>query len=284
MKKYNFTVNETYDNKIIKDFLKSLGLSDRLLFKVKFGGIFVNGKNVFLDYRVKNGEQIEIIMPKDEPNEYIEPRFVPLKIIYEDNYLIAVHKPSGMLTHNTFGGNHSLENALAGYFYPTPYVFRGVNRLDKDTSGIVIVAKDSLIASILSEQIKKGDFKKYYKAIVCNTPPSKHGIIEQPIKKESDISIKRIIDSSGKQSKTEYFLEKTLSNNLSILSYILHTGRTHQIRVHSAFIGCPLYADKLYGQEIEGKTFCLCAYKLELTHPISKQRLILTTDLDENLL
>lgn len=275
MKKYTFTVTEKHNEKIIKEFLKSFGISDRLLFKVKFGGILLNGENAFLTHKVKTNDLVEIVMPKDEPNEYIEPLFVPLDIIYEDEYFIAVYKQSGMLTHNSRHESYSLENALAGYFYPNPFVFRGVNRLDRDTSGIVIVAKDSLVANILAEQIKNGGFKKEYLAIVCNTPPSSHGFINAPIKRKSADHILREVAPDGKESLTEYYLEKTLDNNLSLVRFILHTGRTHQIRVHSAYIGCPLYADKLYGKEIPNENYTLSAFKLTLTHPFTNKTLIL---------
>lgn len=279
MKKYTFVAEGDCKEKTIKDFLKGYGISDRLLVKVKFGGILLNGENAFLTHRVKPEDKVEIIMPQEEPNEYIEPLFVPLDVLYEDEYFIAVFKQKGMLTHNSRHDNFSLENALAGYFYPSPFVFRGVNRLDRNTSGIVVVAKDILSANMLSNQIKSGGFKKEYLAIVCNKPPLNHGFIDAPIKRKSADHILREVAVDGKPSLTEYFMEKEL-DGLSLVRFVLHTGRTHQIRVHSAYIGCPLYADKLYGTEIANEDYKLSAYKLTLTHPFTNQVLTLEKRVD----
>ena len=279
MKNFNFTVTEKFNNKTLKDFLKSLGISDRVLIKTKFGSIFINGKTAFTIDKVYTGDKVQIVLPKDVPNEYATPLFTPLNILYQDEYFIAIDKPAGMLTHNTKSDNkYSLENALTGYFYPNGFVLRTINRLDKNTCGIVLVALDEITAYLLNQQHLNGKFKKEYVAILSSVPPLSHGVIEQPILRETPSSLKRIVSPLGQYAKTEYFLQKKLDDGKSLVKFILHTGRTHQIRVHSAYMGCPLYADYLYGQEIENQSYFLCANSLTFTHPFTKEQVCIKSN------
>lgn len=279
MNTYIYNVDE--ENIKVIDFLKfKLKFSDNIIKKIKYGCLFVDDKNVFATDFLSYGSKLKIVLPKEEQNTYTHPVEYPLEIVYEDDFLIAVIKPKGMLTHNSRSNNTlSLENALAYYFKDKPFVFRTINRLDRDTSGIVIVAKDQLTASILNEQIKNGEIKKAYTAIVVGIPKEKHFFIDKPIERESPSSMKRTVCPTGKNALTECFFEKSLDGELSLLKIILHTGRTHQIRVHLSHYGYPLYADGLYGEKVDGKTYSLHAGEIEFTHPFTKQHINLKKEI-----
>ena len=275
MKKYVFEVNKEFDGHKIKDFLKrEIGLSEVVIKTVKYGHVLVNGEFVDMRKIVKLGDKISVTLPPDPPNDWLKPKDVPLEVLYEDDYLLAVFKPSGMPCHNSWGLEETtLQEVVTHYSLPENITFRAVNRLDKDTAGIVIIAKDHISASFLGKLMASGDFVKHYHAVVSGVPEKKHDIIDLPIKRIIPSRVKRGVLDGGKRAITEYFVEKELDDNKSLLKVILHTGRTHQIRVHLSHIGHPLYADELYGKRVEGKTYSLTAYYLEFTHPFTKERI-----------
>ncbi len=276
MREFSFNVTEKFNDYKVLDFLKSQGVSREIILKVKFGGIKLNQTIISnANQKVKTGDLITITLPPDQINQFITPIKEQLEIIYEDEYLLAVKKEKGVLTHSSkYNKIKSLEQIVLGYL-GEDVCFRPVNRLDRDTSGIVLVAKDMFSASLMAKQMKEGLFKKTYSAVVVGKPTEKHFFIEKPIKRQDDVSMKRVCDESGDYAKTEciFVSEK---DGLSTLDITLHTGRTHQIRVHLASVGLPLYADSLYGEKVDGKTYNLCAKTLEFTHPFTKERIKLT--------
>ena len=280
MSEFIFVVDQQFNNKKPLDFLSEMGVSDVILKKVKFGGIFINGnvlKNA--NERLCFGDELKIVLPPDEPNPYIVPIKSPIDILYEDQYLIAVNKPKGMLTHSSkHNQTVTLEQVVCGYFLPLPFTFRAVNRLDKDTSGIVLIAKDAYTASLLGEQIKEGKMQKTYSALVVGELPSEHFIIEKPIKRLNPSSIKRTCADDGQSAKSECTLAKRLNNGKSLIDVRLHTGRTHQIRVHLSSVGLPLFADGLYGEKVEGQTYTLHAKELKFIHPITKKEVVIIAE------
>ena len=277
MQELSFKVEQQLNNIKAIDFLKKQGLSDEIIKKVKIGGVFVNGqvlKNI--NERLNHSDQVKVVLPTDKPHPYIVPVKAPLEVVYEDQYILAVNKPKGMLTHSSrHNDTLALDQVVCGYYMPKPFTFRAVNRLDRDTSGIVLIAKDTYTASLLSEQIKEGKIQKTYSALVVGEVLNEHFIIEKPIKRQSPTSMKRICDKDGKYAKSECTLVKRLSEGKSIIDVKLHTGRTHQIRVHLASVGLPLFADSLYGERVEGQTYTLHARKLRFTHPITKEELVI---------
>lgn len=275
MKEYIFKVSKKHNGYCALEFLKEKGVSLEIIQKIKKGGVYINEKLLLnINDVVKYKDQVKMVLPNDEINPYILPVKSNLKILYEDEYFIAVYKESGVLTHSSkYNESPSLEQLVCGYFLPNNFTFRPVNRLDKDTSGIVLIAKDEFSASLLGEQLKNGKVKKTYRAIVKGIPYKKHFIIEKPIKRLNENSVKRVCDESGQYAKTECKLIKKLDGNLSELEIKLHTGRTHQIRVHLSSVGYPLYADALYGEKVLNKTFSLTAYKLEFTHPFTNKKI-----------
>lgn len=274
MEKIMFVVEDATNLKIRDYLTKRLGFSTSLIAKVKYDNVFLNGTPVHMRALVNSGDKIEILMP--ELDSDIEPIDIKLKIIYEDDYILVVDKPKNMPIHPSRGNSlPTLANAVRAYI-GKPFVFRSLTRLDRDTSGLVLIAKDQLSCAILSRDIKSGRIQKSYVAIVVGTPNA-FGVIDAPIERESEGSIKRIVREDGKRAVTEYHL---LSSNgdRSLIKVNLITGRTHQIRVHMAHIGHPLYADFLYGERVDGETYTLRCVELEFTHPITKEQMIITSD------
>ena len=275
------TADERHNGKKITEYLRyELSLSASLIKKVKYGHVFINGENVHMRAIVKTGDVITVTMPEDK-SEGIRAIEMPLDIIYEDDYLIAVNKPSDMPTHPSKGNNlPTLAEGIMAYYKDRRFVFRAINRLDRDTGGIVIIAKDAHTADKLSREMKAGGYVKKYVAIVDGTPNPKEGMIDAPIEREYEGNIKRIVRADGKRAITEYKVIKELDFGRSLCEITLHTGRTHQIRVHMAHIGHPLTADFLYGTAVEKEKYKLHAKSIEFTHPISGERMILNSKAD----
>ena len=197
---------------------------------------------------------------------------IPLCVLYEDEYLLAVDKPINMPVHPSRGNSlPTLANAVRAYI-GHPFVFRAVNRLDRDTSGIVIIAKSQLAAAALSDSLKRGEFEKKYLARVVGTPSISEGEIDAPIERESEGSMRRTVRADGKRAVTKYRVVKSEADT-SLVELTLITGRTHQIRVHMAHIGHPLVADFLYGERSPDKTYELRCNEISFPHPKSKQKL-----------
>lgn len=254
--------------KSMKEYLKSLGLSVSLVKEAKFGGIRLSGKVVTVRATVNEGELVELYLP-EEKSENIPPINIPLKVIYEDEDIIAVDKPTNMPTHPSRGNNlPTLANAVMGYF-SGDFVFRSITRLDRDTSGIVIIAKNRIAASILSDSMKHGLWKKKYHALVSGIPNPDRGVIDAPIERLCEGDIRRIVREDGKRAVTEYRVIEKYEDS-ALCEVILHTGRTHQIRVHMAHIGHALVSDFLYGKPCEKEYFLRCK-EITLPHPKSKE-------------
>lgn len=271
MKEFKYTVEGISSPQRISDYMKRrLGYSASIITKIKFGGIFLNGKNVTTRATVECGDEILILFP-DESSENIAPIKMPLDIVFEDDYIVCVNKPKNMPTHPSKGNN--LPTLAAGLmaYYGENFVFRAVNRLDRDTSGLVLIAKDALSASKLCKAMKENGFDKRYIAVVDGEPSPKEALIEAPIKREKEGELRRIVDEDGKPAKTHYKVLYT-KNGKSLVEFTLFTGRTHQIRVHSSYIGHPLSDDFLYGRNTGGDYFLHCFY-LSFTHPITNERL-----------
>lgn len=270
-------ITEKLNGKYIRDLIRhELKISSGLLTKLKkSGGIKLNGNLATVAHRVAQGDILTVDFPC-EKTESIIPVNIPLDIIYEDKYILAVNKPKDMPTHPS-AGNHdnTLGNACMYYFKDTNFVFRPLTRLDRDTTGIVVIAKDARTSAIISEQIRSGSFKKTYYAITANIPNPPCGRIDLPIGRSNGSIIKREVRIDGQSAITDY---RTLSvfDNRALLEIELLTGRTHQIRVHLSYIGCPLLYDYMYGTEIPGETLYLHCGKVEFNHPANNERIVLT--------
>lgn len=276
MEKYVETVQGVESVMKIRDYLKRrLGLSTALIAQVKYDNVVLNGEVVYMRATVKNGDIIEITLP-DEDSENIEPMDISLDIVYEDEHVIAVNKPRNMPVHPS-RGNHlpTVANAVRAYV-GHPFVFRAINRLDRDTSGIVLIAKDRLSGAKLYQAMKDRKFGKTYIALVEGTPKESHGVINAPIAREVEGGMKRVVRDDGKEAITEYEVIES-QGNTSKVKVTLHTGRTHQIRVHMAHIGHPLVNDFLYGTRGED-TYYLHCNSLSFPHPFKDEAITVVAD------
>ena len=264
----------------ISEYLRlNLSLSATLIKRAKFGGVRKNGEIVTMRARVFSGDVITVDI-SDEKSSDILPIDIPVHAVYEDEYIAVFDKPTNMPTHPSRGNSlPTLANALA-FRYGDGFVFRAITRLDRDTSGLVLIAKDKLSAARLSSDMKLFGIEKTYEAHVLGVPSPECGIISAPIAREAQDSIRRTVSPLGKESVTEYRLLSVLSDGTSVCEISPKTGRTHQIRVHMAHIGHPLIGDFLYGERIEGKTYELCCKRLRFRHPITGETVTLVSERD----
>ena len=272
---YKILDSDSYQN--VKEVLRAyFGISERLLLRLKnTKNILLNGEPTYISNPVSSGDTIKVIIDFVEDNSNIVPTKMDLDIIYEDDCYIVVNKPPHMAIHpSMLHYKSSLSNGVRFYFdsINLKKKIRPVNRLDKDTSGLVVFAKNEYIQECLVSQMKLKDMKKTYIAICDGIFKEKNGTINLPIARKPGSIIERCIDSSGDTAITHY---KVLDekNNISVVQCILETGRTHQIRVHLSAAGHPIIGDTLYGQasSISDRQL-LHAYKLEFMHPITKNK------------
>ncbi len=254
----------------ISEYLRlHLGFTGALITKVKYGNVYLNGDAVHMRAEVSDGDIIEVNFP-EERSYGIEPMDIPLQILFEDEHLLAVNKPTSMPTHPSRGNSlPTLANAVMGYF-GGHFVFRAITRLDRDTSGIVLIAKTQYAAARLSDDMKSGKIKKIYTTVAKGIPSAPCGRIDAPIRRDSEGSMKRVVADDGKQAITDYKLIGTTLDGNSVLQIELLTGRTHQIRVHMAYIGHPLVGDFLYGERRDAGYMLHCT-ELEFSHPTTRE-------------
>lgn len=274
MPKYELIIDDKYDGIAVGKIIESkFKISARLLSKLKnTDGIKLNGEHITVRGIAKKGDVLSLIMPNDKSENIIPVNF-PLDILYEDDELLIVNKQRGMPTHPSLNNfDNTLGNAVMYYYKDIDFVYRPAIRLDKDTTGIVVIAKTPYAHHKISLQLQNRTFDKKYLAICKNVPKDKEGIINAPIKREKESIIKRVVASDGQEAITHYKVIKE-KDNLALVELILKTGRTHQIRVHLAHIGCPLLYDYLYGEEEENKTFLLHCTQVSFIHPTTNKRL-----------
>ena len=248
-------------------------------------GIQVNGEHKRVVDFVAKGDILKITI-RDTASENIVPTDIPLDIVYEDEDVLVINKLPNMPTHPSMG---NYENSLANgvmYYYKSKgeeRVFRAVNRLDKDTSGLMAVAKNSYIHARLGEEIQKKELKRKYMCIVCGDV-ERDGTVDAPIRRADGSVINRIVAPDGQRAVTHYRVIKRY-REYTLLEMELETGRTHQIRVHMAYIGHPLVGDWLYGTENHNiaKRQMLHSCYLCFTHPITGQIMEFKDEMAEDM-
>lgn len=287
-----YTISANEHNLSVKTFLKQRGYSAQNLIELKKipESIQVNGCPVFTTHTLREGDSLRIHIAEPEASPNIVPVPLPLDVVYEDEDILVVNKPAGMPIHPSQNNyDNSLANAVAYYYADQniPFVFRCVNRLDKDTSGLTVIAKHIVSAGILSAMIaskKEAGFGREYRAIVRGNIEPARGTINVPIRRKDDSVIERIADPhKGDPAVTHYQTLET-KNGYSLISLVLETGRTHQIRVHMKYLGFPLIGDYLYNPDTSRMTRqALHAYKLDFEHPITGQPMSFTAPLPEDM-
>lgn len=276
----------------VKQVLKEhFEISDRLLLKLKKNQrIFLNNKKVFVNATVNINDIVLVDLDFKEETENIHPTEMKLDILYEDDSLLIINKPFGIPVHpSILHFEDSLSNGVKFYFNSINLYkkTRPVNRLDKDTSGIVIFAKNEYIQEALIRQMKNNTFKKEYLSILEGHLEKPYGTIDVPIARKDGSIIEREINSNGEKAVTHYELIKSFHKNdkeLSLVKFTLETGRTHQIRLHSKYINHSILGDSLYGNS-SGliSRQALHAYKITFVHPVSKKTICLETDLPDDM-
>ena len=256
----------------------SAGLMNRLKWQDK---LFVNGVPRHTDYPVAPGDVITV--PLEEPEPQYPAQEGSLTILYEDEHILAVDKPAGMLIHPSRSQfTDTLANFVAGYYQKTGQAaaFHPVTRLDRDTFGVVLLGKNSHTHALLSQN----PLEKTYEALVYGAPTQAEGVIDAPIARRPRPSLLRQVSPEGKPSLTRYRVlsrqEKT-----AVLALTPVTGRTHQLRVHCAYMGFPIVGDPQYGspesqafsKEMGAATQLLCAKTLRFSHPITKTPMEITS-------
>lgn len=287
--KLTFEIKEHEGSKI-KDYLKSVELLSSRLIRgaAKEGRIKVNGERVNLRYILKSHDIVEVYINKEESQD-IEPQDMNLKVIYEDDDIIAVDKPPGIVVHPTKSHlSGTLANGILYYFKKKGEncIVRLVSRLDMDTSGVIVIAKNQFSHATLSREMQENAFKKEYIALVHGIMDKSKGTIDLPIYRVGEGTIKRVIDERGQRSITHYEVLETYKN-ATLVKLLLETGRTHQIRVHLSYLGFPLFGDKIYGEENNDEEYinrqALHAYKVVFPHPKDKHIVNLESHLPEDI-
>lgn len=280
------TVTVEDDGRLLRDVLRgTLGISQRLLHALKFQGkISLNEAQVNVRARVKAGDRIALFLPEVEDEQRVIPQDLPLSFVYEDEDLLVLNKPVGMIVHpvppEPCG---TLANAIAWHWQQQGRnaPVRVVTRLDRDTSGLVLVAKNALAQHFYSNTAQA--ITKYYLALIEGRPETAGGVIDAPIGVDPENPVTRRIDASGKPAQTAWSLLEAHAT-YSLIQAELLTGRTHQVRVHFAHLGHPLLGDEQYGgdRRLIGRQALHC-HRLQLRHVRSGACLLLRAPLPADM-
>ena len=285
---FSYTITAPDSEQRIYDFLCHHGYSRhiRTWLKQHPGSVRLNGKEALFYFPLKTGDLLEITLEEEQPSENIIPVCLPLHIIYEDEDLMVIDKPANMPVHPSIGNyTNTLANGVAAYLDAkgehSP--FRCINRLDRDTSGALILAKNTFSAAVLSTQMRNRQIRRTYLAVVEGiTPPN--GTISAPISRVDDSVIERHVDFLHGEPAVTHYERLETKNEHSLLEIHLETGRTHQIRVHMGYIGHPLPADYLYHPKYDCfKRQPLHSLQLKFRHPVTDKSMCLLAPVPEDM-
>lgn len=290
MKRYTLTwlITEEEQGMLIRQFLKEKGISKAALTDIKFhgGAIEINGIHANVRHVLQAGEQLTVCFPPEQRSEGMESENIPLSIVYEDDSIIVINKAPYMSTipsreHPT----GSVANALLHYYdeqnlASTVHI---VTRLDRDTSGLMLIAKNRFVHHLLSKQHQEKQVERTYEAIVHGVVMEDSGIIDAPIARKEESIIERTVREDGQRAVTHFKVLRRMENKTHV-ALRLETGRTHQIRVHMAHIGHPLLGDDLYGGSIEeiGRQ-ALHSTSLTVEHPVLQKKMTFQASIQSDM-
>ena len=285
----DYIIDEAGDGLRIEQYLRRKGYSGQNLAEIKRmpKSVLVNGEHYYMKQKLNTGAHLSIHICETKCSEKIPPVQIPLDIVYEDEDIIVINKQAGMPIHPSLNNYmNSMANALAWYYQEQgkPFIFRCCNRLDRDTSGLTVVAKHLVSGNILSDMVRRRDIHREYLAIVRGHVSPEAGTINAPLARKPGTIIERTVDwEQGETAITHYRLVEE-RNGLSLISLRLETGRTHQIRIHMKYLGYPLIGDYLYNPDMEyiGRQ-ALHSHRLSFTHPITGKPMEFTAPLPKDM-
>lgn len=294
----HYRIPNSYEGHKISEFLRNQGISTKSIIRLKSDveNVLLNDEPGFINRILKKDDRLTLCVKELESSKKIPPVDLPLSIIYEDEDILIVNKPANMPIHPSMNNyENTLGNAVAYYYMKKgePFLYRCINRLDRDTTGLTILAKHYLSCGILYDEMESREIKRTYYAIVESRTgfdaPYAHrllqtGTIDLPLGRKPDSAIERMVDiKNGDKAITHYRVLAT-NDGLSLLELQLDTGRTHQIRVHMQAIGHPLIGDFLYNpKDTHMKRQALHAGKLSFRHPITKEMLSFTAPVPQDM-
>ncbi len=271
----NYTIAAENAGLSILTFLRKSGFSKHILTTMKRAdhAILLNGLPAFGRTVLKEHDILRILVPEEiGSKESIIPVNIPLNILYEDEDILVLNKPSDMPVHPSAGNyENTLANGVAWYYKQKneSFVYRCINRLDRDTTGVLVLAKNPLSSALLSTQMKQRQIRRTYLALTDGITPEK-GAISAPIARMDDSVITREVNFEHGETAITHYERLAVSDGYSLVELHLDTGRTHQIRVHMKYIGCPLPGDFLYHPVFDRiSRQALHSFQLEFTHPIT---------------
>lgn len=286
---FQYHITKTEQNQTILEYLKERGYSRQNVVALKKmpESILVNGIWEHVTFKLNSDDILTIHIKESQSNDKILPIPLPLPIVYEDEDILVIDKPANMPVHPSIHNyDNTLANAVAYYYKKKniPFIFRCINRLDRDTTGLTIIAKHMLSGGILSDMVSKREIHREYLAIVSGQMSGK-GTVDAPIAREQESVIKRCVDFiHGERAVTHYNVLANLMDRATLVSLKLETGRTHQIRVHMNHLGHPLLGDDLYGGDLSLiERQALHSHKLMFKHPITKKELCFESPLPEDM-
>ena len=285
----NYDIPTEYEGKKILEYLTSKGYSRQLqtILKKDEDGVYLNGEPAFLNRKLTEGDKLRIRIKELHSSEKIPPVELPFNVVYEDEDIVVIDKPAKMPIHPSMNNYENTLGNAAAYYYRSQgeqFVYRCINRLDRDTTGLTIIAKHMLSACVLYDQMVGGDICRTYFAIVQGTFDEKEGTVNLPLGRKPDSAIERMVDMENGEEAVTHYKVLAESGELSLLELHLDTGRTHQIRVHMTYIGHPLIGDFLYNPESRlMDRQALHAGRLEFIHPVTGERLSFEAQMPEDM-
>lgn len=272
----------------VEAFLRAKGYSHRILTYIKGreDGISVNGFRTYTSYLLKPGDLLMVTLEEEESSQKIAPVFLPLDILYEDEDILVINKRADTPIHPSIHNHYNtLANAVAFHYQSQgkSFIYRCVNRLDRDTTGLLIIAKHVLSAAILSKMIQRREIHREYLAITDGILPES-GTVQAPIARKEGSALERCVNFEQGEEAVTHYRPLLCKNGYSLVSICLETGRTHQIRVHMKYIGFPLIGDFLYHPDYRMMSRqALHSHRLEFLHPITGAQMVLEAPLPQDM-